>query len=455
MQKDSRENSRKLLTALCVLTYFVSYLTRINYGAVLLEIVRTEGYTKTAVSMAVTGAFVTYGAGQLISGFLGDHVKPQLLIFIGLLTTAALNVAVPLVVRPDIVLVLWSINGFAQALMWPPLVRIMSAYMSNEQYKKSCVKVSWGASVATIVIYLLAPVCIRFLGWKSLFFLCAAIAGVYAFCWRSGMKKVQKHLEPIEERTGGIHAEESKHADRNLHKNGDMQESRDVHTSRDMHTNEDGHANRDLHTAKKRKNSAGLHVSSGLVVTIGLIMLGIVMQGALRDGITTWMPTYISETFQLGSQASILTGVALPVFSIVCIQLASVVNRKLIRNEMLCAAALFLPGCIGAVVLAFCPDSDAVLSVLLSTVITGSMHGVNLILTSMIPPYFKKYGNVAFISGLLNSCTYLGSALSSYGIAYAAQVKGWRFVTILWAAVATAGTLLCLCDAGRWKQVRK
>ncbi len=425
MQKDSRENSRKLLTALCVLTYFVSYLTRINYGAVLLEIVRTEGYTKTAVSMAVTGAFVTYGAGQLISGFLGDHVKPQLLIFIGLLTTAAMNVAVPLVVRPDIVLVLWSINGFAQALMWPPLVRIMSAYMSNEQYKKSCVKVSWGASVATIVIYLLAPVCIRFLGWKSLFFLCAAIAGVYAFCWRSGMKKVQKHLEPIEERTGGIHAEESKYADR------------------------------DLHTAEKGKSGTCMHVSSGLAVTVGLIMLGIVMQGALRDGITTWMPAYISETFHLGSQASILTGVALPVFSIVCIQLASVVNRKLIRNEMLCAAALFLPGCIGAVVLAFCPDSNAALSVLLSTVITGSMHGVNLILTSMIPPHFKKYGNVAFISGLLNSCTYLGSALSSYGIAYAAQVKGWRFVTILWAAVATAGTLLCLCDAGRWKQVRK
>ncbi len=407
MQKDSGEKSITLLTVLCVLTYFVSYLTRINYGAVLLEIVRTEGYTKTAVSMAVTGAFVTYGAGQLISGFLGDHVKPQLLIFIGLLTTAAMNAAVPLVVRPDIVLVLWSINGFAQALMWPPLVRIMSAYMSSEQYKRSCVKVSWGASAATIVIYLLAPVCIRFLGWKSLFFLCAAIAGVYAFLWKSGMKKVQKHLVPIEEQTGEIHMEES------------------------------------------------LHVSSRLVVTVGLIMLGIVMQGALRDGITTWMPTYISETFHLGSQASILTGVALPVFSIVCIQLASVVNRKLIRNEMLCAAALFLPGCIGAVVLAFCPDSDAVLSVLLSTVITGSMHGVNLILTSMIPPYFKKYGNVAFISGLLNSCTYLGSALSSYGIAYAAQVKGWRFVTILWAVAATAGTLLCLCDAGRWKQVRK
>ena len=407
MQKDSGEKSITLLTVLCVLTYFVSYLTRINYGAVLLEIVRTEGYTKTAVSMAVTGAFVTYGAGQLISGFLGDHVKPQLLIFIGLLTTAAMNAAVPLVVRPDIVLVLWSINGFAQALMWPPLVRIMSAYMSSEQYKRSCVKVSWGASAATIVIYLLAPVCIRFLGWKSLFFLCAAIAGVYAFLWKSGMKKVQKHLVPIEEQTGEIHMEKS------------------------------------------------LHVSSRLVVTVGLIMLGIVMQGALRDGITTWMPTYISETFHLGSQASILTGVALPVFSIVCIQLASVVNRKLIRNEMLCAAALFLPGCIGAVVLAFCPDSDAVLSVLLSTVITGSMHGVNLILTSMIPPYFKKYGNVAFISGLLNSCTYLGSALSSYGIAYAAQVKGWRFVTILWAVAATAGTLLCLCDAGRWKQVRK
>ena len=65
---------------LCSLTYFISYLTRINYGAVIVEIVRTEGITKSAASLATTGSFITYGLGQIISGYLGDRMRPKYLI---------------------------------------------------------------------------------------------------------------------------------------------------------------------------------------------------------------------------------------------------------------------------------------------------------------------------------------------------------------------------------------
>ena len=45
------------------------------------------------------------------------------------------------------------------------------------------------------------------------------------------------------------------------------------------------------------------------------VMIAIVMQGMLRDGVTTWMPSYISETYNLSNAIAILTGVVLPVFS--------------------------------------------------------------------------------------------------------------------------------------------
>lgn len=400
----------RLLAALCIATYFVSYLTRINYGAVIAEIVAAEGYTKSAVSMAVTGSFVTYGVGQLLSGYLGDRVKPQLLIFIGLLTTSAMNFLVPLVVEPHYVLILWCINGFAQALMWPPMVKIMSLYMTDDEYKTNCVKVSWGASFAMIVIYLIAPLFIRLTGWKGLFVFCASVALVYAFVWKSGVARVTEKLAGRSDRT---------------EENGIAAESTAVQT------------------AMNRKT---------VVFMIGCIMLAIAMQGSLRDGVTTWMPTYINETYHLGSAISILTGVAMPCFSIVCLQLSSWSNRKLIRNEMLCSAAWFLPGFLGSLVLSFLPASSAVLSVVLSTVVTGSMHGVNMILTGMIPPYFKKSGNVSFMSGLLNSCTYVGSALSSYGFAVVAERKGWNAVMPVWAAAAFAGVVLCLAVVRPWKR---
>ncbi len=404
----------KILVLLCTACYFVSYITRINYGAVLLEIVKTEGISKVAASMVVTGSFITYGTGQLISGWLGDRIKPERLIFAGLLVTGSMNTLVPIFAKPGLILIFWCINGMAQAFMWPPLVKIMSSYLDNEQYKKACVRVTWGSSAGTIAVYLFAPVCIMWRGWRSLFFICAGTAICFAFVWMKGItilkNKLDKHI--------------SQHA--NLQKQS---------------LGTDGTLNKQTSTFEK-----------GTVLLLAIIMLAIIMQGTLRDGITTWMPSYVSETYQLNSSVSILSGVLLPIFAMICLELTSILNRKFIRNELICAGVMFMAGCSSALLLAFMPSYSATLSVLLAALIAGCMHGVNVILVCMLPPYFKRNGNVSTVSGLLNSCTYVGSALSTYGIAWVAQSRGWMIVIWIWAAVALTGTVLCLSCAKRWKQ---
>ena len=58
------------LTLLCCLVYFASYITRLDYAAVLVEIVQDMQIAKTTAGIAVTGSFITYGAGMLIFGVL-------------------------------------------------------------------------------------------------------------------------------------------------------------------------------------------------------------------------------------------------------------------------------------------------------------------------------------------------------------------------------------------------
>lgn len=77
------------------MVYFFSYLTRYNYSVVLVDIINSEGFTKVDASAALTGMFFTYGLGQLVSGYLGDHVEPTLLISVGLLSTSILNFLIP------------------------------------------------------------------------------------------------------------------------------------------------------------------------------------------------------------------------------------------------------------------------------------------------------------------------------------------------------------------------
>ena len=65
---------------LCSFIYFISYVTRTNYGAVLSEMVTNMGLSKSELSVALTGSFITYGAGQLVSGYMGDHIHPKRLL---------------------------------------------------------------------------------------------------------------------------------------------------------------------------------------------------------------------------------------------------------------------------------------------------------------------------------------------------------------------------------------
>ena len=57
--------------------YLVSYLTRYSYATALLRIIAEMQTTKAAASLAITGAFISYGAGQLLAGWLGDRVQPH------------------------------------------------------------------------------------------------------------------------------------------------------------------------------------------------------------------------------------------------------------------------------------------------------------------------------------------------------------------------------------------
>ena len=73
----------RALVFLFTITYLVSYVTRINFGAIISEMVEATNMTRSMLSTAVTGSFITYGAGQIISGFLGDKIQPKKLVLIG------------------------------------------------------------------------------------------------------------------------------------------------------------------------------------------------------------------------------------------------------------------------------------------------------------------------------------------------------------------------------------
>ncbi len=394
----------KRLGILLMLTYMASYLTRINYGAVLVEMVAATGFSKPELSAAVTGAFITYGVGQVISGFYGDRIQPKRLVLMGFIGTTTINLLLPLCPSPWMMTALWCINGFAQSFMWPPLVRLMVGLLTDEEYARTTVIVSWGSSGGTILLYLISPLLVTLAGWRSVFWFSALCGLVIMPVWCKLCPDLPMGTK-----------------------------------------------------AAARKETVGV-MPTGQLARLMLtplmlaVLLCIICQGALRDSVTTWMPTYVSETFDLGSSISILTGVLLPLFSILCFRITQTIYERKLKNPLTCAGVLFAVGVGMGLLLLLFTGKNAPASVLSLATLNGCMHGVNLLLICILPSWFRDTGRVSLISGLLNACTYLGSALSTYGVAVLTENAGWTTTIVVWLIFAAVGSVLCFAAVPAWRK---
>lgn len=394
--RDRKDVNR--LALLFTFTYMVSYITRINYGAIISEMETATQISKSLLSMSLTGSFISYGAGQIISGIFGDRFSPKKLILYGLLGTSFINVLIPFCQNHVQMLVLWSINGFAQAFMWPPIVKLMTTLLSDDDYKKVVSKVIWGSSVGTIAVYVISPFLIWMSGWRAVFIFSALCSIVMSVIWNKYAYDVE--VQPVKP------------------------------------------------VVRPEKGNIRIFLTPLMIA----VMTAIIFQGMLRDGITTWMPSYIAETYSISNIISILSGVVLPIFSIACLQFATKLYMSKFTNPISCAGLFFGVGSFASLVLLLTTGKSAGVSIFCTAVLTGCMHCVNLMLICMLPPFFQQNGKVSTVSGILNSCTYVGSAVSTYVIAFFSERYGWSLNLTIWLCIAALGTVICLLSAGAWKR---
>ncbi len=396
MGKTTDKKTVNLLALLFASVYMVSYITRINFGAIISEMEDALSMSRSLISVALTGNSIAYGFGQLISGYSGDNFSPKKLITFGFIITVSMNILIPFCDIWYEFLTVWCINGFAQSFMWPPLVKIMAEILSENDYKHTITKVSWGSSIGTMAVYLFSPLLIGFAGWKSVFFFSALCGIIMIIVWNAVPAVNNIKISPASE------------------------------------------------NQNKKNNFQGIFTP----IMLG-ILITVVLQGMLKDGVTTWMPSYIADTYNLGTKTAILTGVIIPIFNMGAVTLGTKIHIKYLKNPCTCAGVFFVLSTIASGLLLMVTGKIAVMSVILSAVITGCMHGINLMLVCMIPAYFKDKGNVSTVSGIVNCASYIGTAISTYGVAVISQNLGWGFSIFSWMITSLFGGILSfICIRG-------
>lgn len=403
--------STKKIAYLLAVVYFTSYCMRVNLAVMLVKICSEMQVEKSALAIVITGLTVAYGTGQIISGFLGDRVKPRHIIPAGLALAVLCNVGIFFASTIPVMTVIWSVNGFAHALLWPPIVRLMSTHLSAEDYSFAAVRVNQGSSVATIALYLFCPLLLGVMEWRTIMLLCAAWGAVMIVLWFILYPRVFKKADVREEK-----------------------------------------ADSTTPVPEQKALPVPLYIFGALA----MIMPGIMMQGMLRDGVTNWMPSFLLETFGLSEENSIVSTVILAIFTMISYSAFSALQKRFFKNEVSCAAAILGGSALvcGALFLvnAFLPEAALLPSLILMALTVAAMHGVNLMLIAIVPRRFVPFGKVSTYSGILNACTYVGAAISTYGFAALAETFDWNFTILTWVAISLVGAALCFFAARIWQR---
>ena len=417
------KHSHATLIVLSCGVYFTSYLTRKAYEASILAICDETGLARTAAGFAGTATVALYGIGQLLTGWMADRFDPRRIVLAALLLTAACNAVLPFAVGSVAALVaLQALNGFAQAMFWPPLVKILATDLPADRYSGAVFAVNVAANVAIVAVFALVAGCVRFTSWQVSFWLVAGIALAMAAAWTATALRIS-HGDTETQRK---HLAQSSQRPQN-HSGSGCQENVKTNLC----------ASEPL--CDKHFSRTWLAVSWLLPVALAIVCIGV-----MRDGIEAWAPSIVSDLYGLGASGSTASVALLPLFAVASMAGARAL-RRVLGDEIRAALALFAIGLGCAAALLAARGGSLWTGLPLLALLSASMHGANLMLISELPGRFAGSGRVGMLSGLLNACVYVGAAASIYGFAAIHEhFNGWQPVFALWVAVLAAALALCL-----------
>ena len=395
------------LFLLCWAAYAAAYVGRYNYSAVM-SAMTAEGVLTLQVAGAIsTGYFLCYALGQILSGLACQRISPYSMIFAGLTLSGLCNLGMGWA-PPAAMAVLWSANGLFQAMIWPPIVRLFAECMPLPQQKGACININSTTPAGTLISYALCAVLLALTGWRMAFTTSALVLLVMAGVWVFA-------TVPLRRATPATAAEPTEPAA--------------------------------AEPAAHRSRAGVL----GPLLAAGLIWLAVpvILHGALKDGVTSWVPTMVQANFAVTPALSAAVSMVLPLVNLSGAYLAGWLDR-LLRNELKTCAVLFAAASVALALLPLAVEWSLAAAMVLLAVTTAAMLGINTLFINVMPVRAGRTGGAAALSGMLNAVTYLGAAAATWGVGVAADTWGWSAVFALWLAMALISLAAVWCCAGRW-----
>ncbi len=395
------KRKQQILIVIACLVYSFAYTGRYSYNANIAPIMAFYNVTRAEAGLTGTFFFFAYGAGQLIHAIF-CRFYPRKYIIPGVLgVSAILNIAVFCGVPFGAIKYLWLLNGICQSVLWPTLVLVLSDTMDSVMMKRAVFAMSLTVVIGTVISYGGSAIFNLFDFFRGAFLLGAVLMVAIGIAWLIGYDVLTVENAGLAE----------------------------AHAASSEATTAGG-------GSRKRAANGAL---IGLFAVCGLFMA---VDNFVKDGLNTWTPVILKERFGVGDSLSIVLTVALPFCGVFGAMLALRMNRKIKDFRALSGSLLLLLSvCICGILLSMKLES-MVLTVAFLGVVSCFAHGINSIMTSIMPFAMRDKVNPGFLAGLMNSAGYVGSTASAYGLGVIADRTDWNTVMYILLFASVGVTLL-------------
>lgn len=403
----------KLTVAVLWLVYGASYFIRTCYAAAIAPIVSEGHLSKGEIGLVGTAFFICYGVGQLISGLIGDRVNPFFMIIFGAAAGGLCCFAMPFADSAVLMLVIWGINGFFQSMLWSPILRIFSETIDKSLSRKAILNISLSLPVGTICAYLASTLIIRFSEWRLVF-----VSGGIVIILSSILVALAF-----------------------------LSSKKELTVTAKMPQTDIGN--------KSQKSGKQNIITFAMLSGLFVIMLPSFLHGMMRDGITNWVPTMITELYGVSPSFSVFVTIVLPVFNAFGAYAVVPLYKKLGENEMKTAGAIGVLALVPLLLMLFTNRLPVYVIIVLLALTTSIMYALNYLIISLVPVRFSKFSCTSGVSGILNSAAHIGCAVSSYGFGAVSEKAGWNAVIIIWIAAALLTAVFSFLSDIKWKKFIK
>lgn len=398
---------RRIVTTAWI-TYAAYYLGRVNISTALSDLQSDLHFTKGQIGLITTGFFWAYAIGQIVNGRLGDRVSPRRLVLVGMLASAALNIAFGSLSFLPLMIGVWAINGYFQATGWGPVLRTLANWLTPAQRAKVSGVFGSCFVAGNALTWLFTGWLIANFGWRTAFWIPASLMTLVALGW-------------------SLFARDTPDSDGRLALNPGVAQAAPFKWLSLIH---------ELFTSLRR---------------YGQLVAASIFFGFTFVSLVVWLPTYYVEARHLSIGAAAAVSTLVPFSGIIgTLIIGWWIGRYWLGRE---AIGLTLALVALAVLLALYPfvPGGLIGGILVLVLIGGMAYGATSVLLTTMPLALSAHAEASSTAGLLDLSFNIGGGLSGGLVGLLLDMQGWNLVFLAQgAAVLVAAVFLII-----WARVPK